>query len=158
MKSSGMADKHVLIMAILFLPVFLTLGCVTVSNDWVEPKGSNSVLYVSRGDTFASYGATVSFYLNDQKIADIGKEQYILLHVKPGSYNAEFRIFDSNGEKIKSIKWTGELPPETLYEAVANYFFGWQSTARFMKINPDIAILKANFQEEIDLTDSLEPL
>ena len=140
------------------LLLVLVAGCVTVSTNWAEPKGSNSVLYVKRVDTIFSYGYTIGFYLNDQKIADIEAEKYVLLHVKPGMYKAEFKIFNSAGEQTKSKEWTGELKAKSLNEAVINYFFGWQSTKKFMYINPSIAVLKANFQEEIDLTNTLSPL
>jgi len=73
-------------------------------------------------------------------------------------YKAEFKIFNSAGEQTKSKEWTGELKAKSLNEAVINYFFGWQSTKKFMYINPSIAVLKANFQEEIDLTNTLSPL
>ena len=157
MKNFFQKGKIFLLTGILSFLVLILIGCVTVSSDWVEPKGSNSVLYVSRHDTFASVGYIVSFYLNDQKIADIGDQQYIIIHLKPGTYNAEFRFFTSGGEQTKSKSWTGSLESAVLHEAVANFFFGWQSTARFNKINTKIGVLKANFQEEIDLTETMDP-
>ena len=152
MKNSLTAGTKVLQISGLTLIMLLFAGCVSVSTDWPVPKNSSSVLYVKRVDTIFSYGYVISFYLDDQKIADVEAEKYILLHVKPGTHKAEFRIFNSTGEETKTYEWTGELEPGTLSEAVINYFFGWQSTAKFMKINTDIAVLKGNFQEEIDLT------
>ena len=136
----------------LILILLLFAGCVSVSTSWAVPKGANSVLYVKRVDTIFSYGSKIYFYLDDRKIAEVEAEKYILLHVKPGTHKAEFKIFNSSGKETKSVQWSGELAPGTLSEAVINYFFGWQSTARFMEINTDIGILKGNFQEEIDLT------
>ena len=146
---------HSFFLALLFF--FVIVGC-TKSLKVTPRSPDKSVLYVSRGDSAFSGIYTVKFFLNGKEITELTYDTYQALHIKPGTYEIDFRAGKSKEDLKSVLKFTEKIEPNTVkFCSVAHAFLAWRGPKKLLEGKDVLLYKKFKFLGEIDLTKTISP-
>ncbi len=124
----------------------------------VLPKKGGSVFYIKRMDAIASLAQKVHVVLNGVEVTVLVKPNtYKAVHLKPGVYNIELKIFNPEGIERKTISWTDTLKSGETYFARLSYNFGWKSRKKALKPSQFKAGPKRFYAGEVDAAGLVNP-
>jgi|GEM_PF-1726475 len=148
--------KNIKILSVCFTILFLFAGCMTGLK--VIPKSPDkSVLYVSRGDAPLTFNHRVKVFLNGKEVIELGYDGYKALHIRPGTYDIEYQVIKSGGDKETVLKFSAMIPPNTVKFCSIAYNFGWRGPEELL--DGDDVYLRAGyeFEGELDITKTVSP-
>jgi hypothetical protein len=148
--------KNIRSLSVFFAVLFLFAGCLTGLK--VTPKSPDkSVLYVSRGDSIFSTGQIVKIFLNGKEVTELSDDGYKALHIKPGTYDIEYKAGKPGGALETVKKFSAKIPPNTVKFCSIAYNFGaWRGPDELLEGD---VLLKSGyvFEGELDLTKTVSP-
>lgn len=142
---------------IILFSVFQIVGCLKSLQ--VHPRSDGlSVLYISRGDSIFSKHDIVKVFLNGKDIADLSYDGYKALHIRPGTYEIEFKTKD-NGEDFETpVKFSEKIDPNTVrFCSIAFNFGAWRGPDELLDGEDVFIPSRFNFEGEVDLTGAVSP-
>jgi hypothetical protein len=154
MKKAG--SKICIIMGVLLLTITF-MSCKSFDTKFKSEQ--DTILYLVRNDAVGSYLDKVHFYLNGQKVAEVKRDSYVALHLKPGKYSAHWKTYSSGGKVLFDSDYgSAVFKPGVAYGSAVNYTFGWHAPFSPFDENIQGAMRRGVYlQEEIDLRKKIKP-
>ncbi len=150
-----MKNAKIVLAIVLLMVVGTIAGCATIQ---IQPRAPSGVLFVVREDALASRRDTIEVYMNGQKVIEsLSVDSYKALHIKPGVYDMEFRIFNSDGEPLKTHAWTGTIESGTSNMCGIAFNFGWKGFRKFITRKKFRPFSNIKFDGELDIVETLQP-
>jgi len=121
----------------------------------------DTLLYATRQNSIFSYGDTVHFYLNGQKIGELEGDTYFALHIKPGRYSVNWKVYSGSGELLADLDYgSAVFKAGVAYGCAVNHAgFAWRKPFDNYDVDIQGAMRRGvNLAEEIDLRDKIKPL
>jgi len=149
------------------------IGCLTAiaiiamtftsckSFDTKFKSGEDAILYACRQNSIFSYGDSVHFYVNKKKIGELKGDKYFAMHLKPGRYSVQWKVYSSSGKVLFDKDYGSTVFKAGIaYGTVVNHAFGaWRAPFKPYDVNIQGAMRRGvNLAEEIDLRNKIKPL
>jgi hypothetical protein len=148
--------KNIKIYPVFLAILFFLAGCV--SGLKVKPKSPDkSVLYVSRGDAPITYSTVVKVFLNGKEVTELSYDGYKALHIKPGTYEIDFRTGKRGGDLASVLKFSEKIEPNTVKFCSIAYTFGWRGPKKLLDGKDVLLFSRYKFEGELDITGTVSP-
>jgi hypothetical protein len=148
--------KNIKIYPVFLAILFFLAGCVTGLK--VKPRSPDkSVLYVSRGDAAITFNHAVKVFINGKEVTELSYDGYKALHIKPGTYEIEFRAGRRGGDLESVLKFTDKIEPNTVKFCSIAYNLGWRGPKKLLEGKDVLLFTRYKFEGEFDVTGTISP-